>query len=73
MFGKDVNDKAMKVTGGLINTQDVQYIPFNIKYGLPYMYMWPCTDYEWEHLLYLISTIDSNRDTSILNNIIDNN
>ena len=48
MFGNDVNDKSMKVSGGLqrILTQDGYYIPFNIKSGLPYMSMRPYIDDE---------------------------
>ena len=48
MFGNDVNDKSMKVPGGLqrITTEDGFCIPLNIKAGLPYMSMRPYTDNE---------------------------
>ncbi len=73
MFGNDVNDKSMKVSGGLqrILTQDGYYIPLNIKSGLPYMTMRPYTDDEWDNLPHLILTGDNDWDPTILDHNID--
>ena len=51
-FKQDVNDKSIKVTGGLqrIQTIDGYAIPLNIKNGLPYVIMRPYTDTEWDSL-----------------------
>ena len=73
MFGQDVNDKSMKVPGGLqrIATQDGYCIPLNIKSGLPYMSMRPYTDDDWDNLPHLILTSDADWDPSVLDNTID--
>ena len=73
MFGNDVNDKSMKVPGGLqhIATQDGYFIPLNIKSGLPYMTMRPYTDNEWDNLPHLVLTSDTDWDPSVLDNTID--
>ena len=73
LFGNDVNDKSMKVSGGLqrIITQDGYYIPLNIISGLPYMSMRPYTDDEWDDLPHLILTGDTDWDPSILDHNID--
>ena len=48
MFQNDVNDKSLKVAGGLqrICAPDGYCIPLNIKSGLPYMFMRPYDDRE---------------------------
>ena len=75
MFGNDVNDKSMKVPGGLqrITTEEGFCIPLNIKAGLPYMSMRPYTDDEWDDLPHLVLTSDIDWDPSILDNTIDDN
>ena len=73
MFGHEVNDKSMKVSGGLqrINTQDGFCIPLNIKAGLPYMTLRPFTDQEWDNLPHVVLTSDTDWDPTVLDNVID--
>ncbi len=67
-YKNDVNDKSIKVTGGLqrILTNDGYVIPINIKYGLPYIKMRPYTDEEWETFPHVIFTSDADWDPTIL-------
>ena len=75
MFGNDVNDKSMKVPGGLqrITTEDGFCIPLNIKAGLPYRSMRLYIDNEWDDLPHIILTSDTDWNPSILDNTIDDN
>ena len=72
-FNHDVNDKSIKVPGGLqrIKTIDGYVIPLNIKAGLPYMTMRPYTDQEWEDLPHVIMTSDIDWDPSQLDHNLD--
>ena len=72
-FGNDMNDKSIKVSGGLqrIATQDGYFIPLNIKSGLPYMTMRAYTDDKWDNLPHLILTSDVDWDPTVLDNTID--
>ena len=72
-FKSDVNDKPMKVPGGLkcILTIEGYTIPLNIKAGLPYIMMHPYMDDEWDTLPHVILTSDDDWDPSILDNDID--
>jgi hypothetical protein len=49
-YKNDVNDKSIKVPGGLqrIQTNDSYAIPINVKDGLPYVQVRPYTDEEWD-------------------------
>jgi hypothetical protein len=51
-YKNDVNDKSIKVPGGLqrIQTNDSYAIPINVKDGLPYVQVRPYTDEEWDTL-----------------------
>ena len=51
-FKNDVNDKSLKISGGLqrIQTHDGYVHPLDIKNGLPYIPMRPYTDKELEAL-----------------------
>jgi hypothetical protein len=57
-YKSDVNDKSIKVPGGLqhIQTNDGYAIPINIKDGLPYVRIRPYTDKEWDTLPHVILT-----------------
>jgi hypothetical protein len=59
-FKNDVNEKSIKVNGGLqrIQTLDGYIIPLNIKSGLAYLTMRPNTDKEWDTLPHVIMTAD---------------
>ena len=67
-FKNDVNDKSMKVSGGLqcIQTPDGYMHPLDIRNGLPYIPMRPYTDKEWETLPHVTWTSDSDWDPSVL-------
>ena len=74
-FKNDVNDKSLKVAGGLqrIKTQDGYGHPVDIKNGLPYIPMRPYTDDEWEDLPHVEWTSDVNWDPSVLDQTITDN
>ena len=59
-FNCDVNDKSMKVKGGLqrITTQEGFAIPIDIISGLSYVNLRPYTDKEWKTLENVILTSD---------------
>ena len=75
MYGHDVNNKSMKVSGGQqrITTPDGFCIPLNIKKGLPYMTLCPYTDDEWNDLPHVVLMGDTDWDPSVLDNDIDDN
>ena len=70
----DVNDKSMKVNGGMqrIVTNDGYVFPLNIKNGLPYLKIRPYTDDEWETLPHVVWTADEEWDPTVLNHEIIN-
>jgi hypothetical protein len=67
-YKNDVNDKSIKVPGGLqrIQTNDGYDIPIDIKDGLPYVKMRPFTDAEWDTLPHVILTNNVNWDPTVL-------
>ncbi len=67
-YKNDVNNKSVKVAGGLqcILTNDGYIIPINIRDGLPYIALHPFTDAEWDSLLHVILTGDTDWDPSVL-------
>ena len=67
-FKNDVNDKSVKVPGGLqwIQTLDGYVIPLNIKNGLAYLDIRPYTDEEFDKLPSVILTDESTWDTTVL-------
>ena len=69
----DVNDKSVKVQGGLqrIKTNDGYVIPINICSGLPYIKMQPYTDQEWEVLPHVVLTSDDTWDPAVLDHDMD--
>ena len=69
----DVNDKSVKVKGGLqrIKTNDGYVIPINIRSGLPYIKMRPYTDQEWEDLPHVVLTSDDTWDPAVLDHDLD--
>ena len=75
MFHNDVNDKSLKVSGGLqrIKTQDGYVHPLNINNGLPYIPMRPYTDDEWDRLPHVKWTSDVDWDPCILDQNITTN
>jgi len=72
-YKNDVNDKSVKVPGGLqrIMTLDGYAIPINIKDGLPYVKMRPYTDDEWDTLPHVILTSDVDWDPTVLDHDLD--
>lgn len=70
-FQNDVNDKSVKVSGGLqrIRTLDGYVLPLNIRSGLPYLPMRPYTDDEWDSLPHVILTSDADWDPSVLDHV----
>src|SRR5687767_8429187 len=72
-FKHDLNDKSIKVSGGLqrIQTVDVYIIPLNIKSDLAYLTMQPYTDKEWDTLPHVIMTADDDWYPSVLDHAID--
>ena len=72
MFKNDVNDKSLKVSGGLqrIKTQDGYVHPLDIKNGLPYIPMRPYTDKEWDTLPHVEWTSDMDWDPTVLDQSI---
>ena len=67
-YKNDVNDKSIKVAGGLqcILTSDGYVIPISIRDGLPYITLCPFTDEEWDSLPHVILTSDADWDPSML-------
>ena len=67
-YKNDVNDKSIKVAGGLqhILTNDGYVIPISIRDGLPYVALHPFTDEEWDSLPHVILTGDANWDPGVL-------
>jgi len=74
-YKNDVNDKSIKVAGGLqcILTNDGYVIPISIRDGLPYVALHPFTDEEWDSLLHVILTGDADWDPSVLDLDLDEN
>jgi len=72
-YKNDVNDKSMKVAGGLqcILTNDGYVIPINMRDGLLYVSLHPYTDEEWESLSHIILTSDVDWDASVLDHDLD--
>ena len=74
-FKNDVNDKSIKVIGGLhrIQTPDGYIHPLDIRNGLPYIPMRSYTDHEWETLPHVTWTAYIDWDPSELDtNLTDN-
>jgi hypothetical protein len=72
----DVNDRSIKVTGGLqcIAMPDGYVIPINIINSLPYIQMHPYTDHEWDTLPHVVLTSDVDWDPTVLDhNLTANN
>ena len=67
-FKNDVNDKSIKVPGGLqrIQTNDVYCMPLRIISGLPYLPLRPYTDHEWDSLPHITMTSDSEWDPTVI-------
>jgi len=59
-YKNDVNDKSVKVSGGLqcILTNDGYVIPISMRDGLPYVTLCPYTDDKWEILPHIILSSD---------------
>jgi hypothetical protein len=72
-FKQDVNDRSLKVRGGLqkIQTLDGYCISLNIRNGLPYMTMRPYTDREWDLLPHIILTSPDEWIPSVLDHDLD--
>jgi hypothetical protein len=72
-FKQDVNDRSVKVKGGLqrIQTADGYCIPTNIKSGLPYITIRPYTDAEWDTLPQVILTSPNEWVPSVLDHDLD--
>jgi hypothetical protein len=72
-YKNDVNDKLIKVPGGLhrIQTNDGYAIPINIKDGLPYVQIRPYTDEEWDALPHVILTSNMDWDPTVLDHTRD--
>lgn len=67
-YGNDVNDKSVKVPGGLqrIVTVNGYNIPLVFKDALPYIHIRPFTDAEWDTVPHVVLTSDADWDPSIL-------
>ena len=74
MYKNNVNDKSLKVPGGLqrIQTQDGYVHPLDIKNGLPYVSMRPYTDAEWDTLPHVVWTSDTDWDPAVLDQTLSN-
>jgi hypothetical protein len=72
-YKNDVNNKSIKVPGGLqrIQTNDGYAIPINIKEGLPYVQIRPYMDAERDTLPHVILTSDMDWDPTILDHTLD--
>ena len=71
-FENDVNDKSLKISGGLqrIQTHDGYVHPLDIKNDLPYVPMRPYTDKERETLPHVEWTGDADWDPTVLDHTI---
>ena len=74
-YKNDVNDRSIKVEGGLqrMLTLDGYVHPINIVNGLPYITMRPYTDDEWDSLPHVIWTSDNDWDPCVLDHTVDLN
>jgi len=72
-YKNEVNDKSLKVQGGLqrIKTVDGYIFPLNIKSGLPYLNLRPPDDDELETLPQVILTSDDDWDPQALDHVYD--
>ena len=72
-YKNDVNDKSIKVEGGLqrITTNDGYVHPINICDGLPYVQLRPYTDKEYKDLPHVIWTGDTDWDPCVLDHNLD--
>ena len=72
-FANDVNDKSIRIPGGLqrIQTVDGYVFPLSIRDGLPYLGMRPYTDHELDSLPHVILTSDDDWDPRVLDFDID--
>jgi hypothetical protein len=59
-YQNDVSDCSVKVPGGLqwITTPDVYTIPINVIDRLPFIWMQPYRDDEWDPLPHVVLTLD---------------
>jgi hypothetical protein len=73
-YHHQVHNKSIKV-GGLqsIHTFDGYILPLNIHMGLPYLFMHPFTDEEWDSLPHIILTSEHECDPSCLDRELDSN
>ena len=73
-YKNDVNDKSVKVHGGLQRIQTLEgYVhPLDIRNGLPYVSIRPYTDDKWESLPRVIWTSDADWDPTVLDHLISN-
>ena len=74
-FKNDVNDKSVKVPGGLqrITTIDGYVHPLDISNGLAYIPIRPYTDEEWDSLPHVVWTSDKDWDPSVLDHDLSSN
>jgi hypothetical protein len=74
-FADDVNDKSIRIPGGLqrIQTVDGYVFPLSIRDGLPYLGMRSYTDVEYESLPHVILTSNVDWDPRVLDFDIDDN
>ena len=74
-YKNDVNDKSVKVKGGLqcSMTIDGYLHPIDIINGLPHSPIRPYTDDEWDKLPHVVWTSDMEWDPSIIDSVISNN
>ena len=74
-FKNDVNDKSVKVPGGLqrITTIDGYVHPLDISNGLAYIPIRPYTDKEWDSLPHVLWTSDKDWDPSVLDHDLSSN
>jgi hypothetical protein len=71
-FCQQVDDKPIQVGGQQrITTHEGYVIPLNIRSGLPYVSIRPCTDMEWEELPHVILTSPKVWSPSLLNHDLD--
>jgi hypothetical protein len=71
-YKNDVNDKSIKVPGGLqrIQTDDGYIIPINFKSGLPYVKIRPYTDEEWATLPRVTLTNDVDWNSTVFDHTL---
>ena len=72
-YGLDVNEKSIKVPGGLqrIKTPDGYTHPLKIKDGLAYITIRPYTDEEWDSLPHVVWTRDDKWNPSVFDHEFD--